>query len=140
MDILIFGIVFFLITCLCVFLCYVERKKNSSADISYGVIVGCGSGFVSFLFFMCFGIFYLKKDISYQEQLNERQMISRMLQEDYNPNNLEKAISFNNKQKIIVAENKTFLFKWNNSFTSVDTIEIPSKNFMPTEKIIIQAP
>lgn len=139
MGILIYGIVFFLITCLCVFLCYIELMKNSSADITY-VVVGCGSGFVSFLFFLGFGIFYMKKDISYQEQLNERQKISRMLQEDYNPNNLEKAISFNNKQKIIVAENKTFLFKWNNSFASVDTIEIPSKNFMPTEKIILQAP
>lgn len=140
MGVLIFGIVFFLITCLCAILCYIEKKKNSYADISLGILAGCGAGFISFIFFIGFGICYLKKDIDYQEQLNERQKISRMLQEDYNQNNLEKAISFNNKQKIIVAENKSFLFKWNNSFTSVDTIEIPSKNFMPTEKIIIQTP
>lgn len=140
MGILIFGIVFFLITCLCAILCYVEKKKNCYADTTLGIYATIVIGFISFLFFIGFGIYYLKKDISYQEQLNERYKLSRMIQEDYNAKNLENAISFNNQQKIIVAENKTFFLKWNNSFTFVDTIEIPSKNFIPTEKIIIQTP
>lgn len=80
---------------------------------------------------------YIKKDLHLQEYKNRRYSIVRMLQEDYNSQNLSNAIDFNNKQKMIVVENNTFLFKYSTSYYSVDTIQIPEKKFMPTSKVIV---
>lgn len=81
---------------------------------------------------------YIKKDLHLQEYKNQKSSIVRMLQEDYNSQNLSNAINFNNKQKMIVVENKTFLFKYSTSYYSVDTIQIPEKKFMPTSKVIVE--
>jgi len=72
-----------------------------------------------------------------QEYQNESTKLSRMLHENYNPENLSAAIDFNNSQKMIRAENQTFYKKYWTSVVSVDTIEIPSDKFTPTQKIVL---
>lgn len=79
-----------------------------------------------------------KKDLDLQKFKNQKSSIVRMLQEDYNSTNLSNAIDFNNKQKMIVVENNTFLFKYSTSYFSVDTIQIPETKFMPTSKLIVE--
>lgn len=110
-------------------------------------------GVVSFVFnligvVVCFCVFgvsvisasasYIKKDLDLQKFKNQKSSIVRMLQEDYNSTNLSNAIDFNNKQKMIVVENSTFLFKYSTSYFSVDTIQIPETKFMPTSKLIVE--
>jgi hypothetical protein len=118
--------------------------KNQKLEYFY-----FGATCVSFVFLVVstgmFSIFgldvfnsYIKKDLHLQEYKNERYSIVRMLQEDYNSQNLSNAIEFNNKQKMIVAENNSFLFKYTTSYYSVDTIQIPEKKFMPTSKVIVE--
>lgn len=80
----------------------------------------------------------LKKDIHLQSTKNEKQLLTRMLLEDYNATNLSNAIEFNNKQKMIVVENNSFMFRYLTRYYSVDTIQIPDKKFMPTSKVIVE--
>lgn len=88
---------------------------------------------------MTIGYDYIHKNVDFQKYQNEKSLTQRLLLEDYNPSNLEKALKFNNTQKLIKAENANWLTAYNTSFVYVDTIAIPTTNFMPSQKIIIKS-
>lgn len=107
-----------------------------------GEIIAGGAIIISACAFIAKGSFvvdsYFEKDLDFQESKNTRQLLTRMLMEDYNATNLSNAIEFNNKQKMIVVENNSFMFRYLTRYYSVDTIQIPDKKFMPTSKVIVE--
>lgn len=84
------------------------------------------------------GYDFFQRNITFQEYMNEKSLTQRLLLEDYNPSNLEKALVFNNKQKLIKAENSNWLTAYGTSFVYTDTIAIPATNFMPSQRIVIK--
>jgi hypothetical protein len=60
-----------------------------------------------------------------------------MINENYNPDNLQKALDFNSKQKIIKIENQSFWRKYWTSVVYVDTVNIPNDKFIPSQKLIL---
>lgn len=106
------------------------------------IVISVSIGVLSLIAFVLYmssvSVNCIGKDLDLQEFKNQKSSIVRMLQEDYNSTNLSNAIDFNNKQKMIVVENNTFLFKYSTSYFSVDTIQIPETKFMPTSKLIVE--
>lgn len=102
---------------------WVSLVATCIAIIAYSIIAGCA---------------YLKKTVDMQKYMNEKSLTQRLLMEDYNPSNLEKALAFNNKQKLIKVENSHWLTAYGTSFVYTDTIAIPATNFMPSQRIIIK--
>lgn len=83
------------------------------------------------------GYAFFERNITFQQCINEKSLTQRLLMEDYNPSNLEKALVFNNNQKLIKVENSHWLTAYGTSFVYTDTIAIPATNYMPAQKIAI---
>jgi hypothetical protein len=79
----------------------------------------------------------MSKSVYAQEAENQRITLNRMLNENYNPDNLQKALDFNSKQKVIKVENESFWRRYWTSVVYVDTVKIPDERFMPSQKLIL---
>ena len=79
----------------------------------------------------------LAKPAVYAQLNGTRTTLSRMLTENYNPENLQKALDFNYIQKVTKVENEHLWTRYNTNVVYVDTITIPVSQFMPTDKHII---
>ena len=144
MGIAIFSLIALIVSILIIIACLAfmdEYGDNFNLFCSIGGMLFGIIGIVSILHLVGFALIvslnYIGKDLDLQKLKNSRSSIVRMLQEDYNTTNLTNAIDFNNKQKMIVLENSTFLFKYTTSYYYTDTIQIPENKFMPTSKMIL---
>ena len=71
---------------------------------------------------------------------NQRGKYVRLLNEDYNAENLSTALDFNETHKLCKFKESTFM--WSHIGTSgvcADTIAIPTGKFMPSQKIKISS-
>lgn len=112
----------------------------ANSEEGWGIICAVfATGFFIFsgicTFSMIDGI--MSKSVYEQKYENERITLNRMLLENYNPDNLQKALDFNSTQKLIKIENGTFWRKYWTSVVYVDTVNIPNNNFMPSQKVVL---
>lgn len=114
---------------------------NTSSETLQGI--GIASGVVSvltFLFSIMFwlstGIEYANKKVITMRMENTRGVLNRMLQEDYNAENLRSALEFNSKQKICAYKESTFMWSYmGTNGVCGDTIAIPTGKFIPRQII-----
>lgn len=82
------------------------------------------------------GIEVASKGVSTQKLECSKAKMSRLLNEDYNAENLKNALDFNESQKMCVYKEATFM--WSHFGTNgvcVDTIAIPTGKFIPRQII-----
>lgn len=121
-----------------------NKKYKETVEDGYGhlCIIGLIIAAIAVIW-LCFilvinGYDFMKRNVAFQKYMNEKSLTQRLLLEDYNPSNLEKALVFNNKQKLIKVENSHWLTAYSTSFVYTDTIAIPATNFMPSQRIVIK--
>ena len=72
------------------------------------------------------------------ENIN-RDKIIRMLEENYNPDNLKNAIEFNASQKRSEMYNSSLMwYCWENCYV-LDTIQIPTEKYVPSNYVKLEA-
>lgn len=119
-----------------------EEKGDNKDLFAFLSLVGLGVSIIAVIWLCVIlatnGYDFFKRNLTFQQYMNEKSLTQRLLMEDYNPSNLEKALVFNNKQKLIKVENSHWLTAYGTSFVYTDTIAIPATNFMPSQRIIIK--
>ena len=121
-----------------------HNKYEETGEDGYGFlsVIGLAVSIIAVIWLCAIiltnGYDFMKRNVTFQEYMNEKSLTQRLLLEDYNPSNLEKALVFNNKQKLIKVENFNWLTAYNTSFVYIDTIAIPATNFMPSQRIIVK--
>lgn len=100
------------------------------------------SGIIAIAFaFSCllFGIDYVTSSISYTKDTIKRDNLIRLVQEDYDPDNLKEALEFNAIQKQSAEFNKTIMwYCWKNCYV-IDTIPIPTEKYFPSSMVKLDA-
>lgn len=112
---------------------------DALSEVSQGIgvtsiIVGILSLAFSVIFWLFFAIEVASKNVTTKKLECSRDKLSRLLNEDYNSNNLNEALDFNEKQKICSYKEATFM--WSHMGTEgvcVDTIAIPTGKFIPRQ-------
>jgi len=109
------------------------------------VLGGCSYAFIVFggiisliaiMFFLCTGIDKLKAPMKFQSLNNLRGKYARLLQEDYNANNLSNALDFNERQKNCIYKESNFMWShFGSNGVCADTIAIPTDKFIPRQII-----
>ena len=118
----------------------VKFNKNNSHDW----LVGCFTVSVIFLIVTAFsfGVFvfdYMRTSTLITKELVNREVLVRLLDERYDSDNLKNALKFNAEQKLSSKYNESILwYCWENCY-SLDTIEIPSDQYVPQNIIEIKA-
>lgn len=101
-----------------------------------GVVLLC----VGVLFFFCVGTDKLYSKVNLEKLTNERGKYIRLLNENYNADNLSTALNFNERQKLCKFKESGFMWShMNTDGVCVDTINIPTGKFMPSQEITIIA-
>lgn len=122
--------------------CHNKYEETGEDGYEYLFVTGLVIAVIAFgwlsIYMVSNGYDFMKRNVTFQEYMNEKSLTQRLLLEDYNPSNLEKALVFNNKQKLIKVENSNWLTAYNTSFVYTDTIAIPATNFMPSQRIIVK--
>lgn len=112
-----------------------EAVKVVSFIVFICSIVGLMFSIIGLLFI---GTDILYKDVNIREEQSSRSILIRMLNEDYNSENLEKSLNFNKKMAGCKFRQNTVLWKYfGTDGACVDTIEIPTGKFIPTQQIRI---
>lgn len=134
------------VTCLVLFIIgmYLNFKHNSKNNLKENV------GFTMALTFGAVGFFYMITTINFlcdyipretkeMRALVQRDNLTRMLAETYNPDNLTNALNFNAEQKRSAMYNKSaFWYCWENCYV-VDTIPIPNGQYTPSNMVKLDA-
>lgn len=103
-------------------------------------VVGVILLWVGVLFFFFTGIDKLYSKVNLEKLANERGKYIRLLNENYNADNLSTALNFNERQKLCKFKESGFMWShFNTDGVCVDTIDIPTGKFMPSQKITITA-
>ena len=100
---------------------------------------GASSLFLSFFFLGICSIHYLCTYYTKYEEMIERDILVRMLEEDYDSKNLEKALQFNADQKMSAFYNSSPWTYCIMKCYSLDTISIPSSKFIPKDSVNLNA-
>lgn len=114
---------------------------NTSSDTLQGIglasfVVSALTLLFSTMFWLCTGIEYANKKVITMKMENTRGVLNRMLQEDYNAENLRSALEFNSKQKICSYKESTFMWSYmGTDGVCGDTIAIPTGKFIPRQII-----
>lgn len=114
---------------------------NTSSDTLQGIgIASIVVSIVTFVFSIMFWVFFAievsSKNVTAKKLECSRDKLSCLLNEDYNSNNLNEALDFNEKQKICSYREATFM--WSHMGTEGvcgDTIAIPTGKFIPRQII-----
>lgn len=84
------------------------------------------------------GVDVLYKDVNIKKAETNKNVLVRMLNEDYNSENLRKALEFNEKMNVCKFKQQTKLWKYfETNGACIDTIDIPNGKFVPTQQIRI---
>lgn len=114
---------------------------NTSSDTLQGIgiasfVVSVLTFLFSIMFWLSTGIEYANKKVITMKMENTRGVLNRMLQEDYNAENLRSALEFNSKQKICSYKESTFMWSYmGTNGVCGDTIAIPTGKFIPRQII-----
>ena len=114
---------------------------NTSSDTLQGIgiasfVVSVLTFLFSIMFWLSTGIEYANKKVITLRMENTRGVLNRMLQEDYNAENLRSALEFNSKQKICAYKESTFMWSYmGTNGVCGDTIAIPTGKFIPRQII-----
>lgn len=122
----------------------IENSKGSH-EVQVGfafasIIVGAICMLATAMFFFFTGIDKIGEGVSREKLENQRSKYVRLLNEDYNAENLSTALNFNEKQKLCLYKESGFM--WSHVGTDgvcADTIAIPTGKFIPTQKINLSA-
>ena len=123
-----------------------SRNLDWNADVTFKnfclcVIFVC-SALSSLIFTFCvifFSIAYFTKNIDKVAENTNRDKLIRLLEENYNPDNLKNALDFNAIQKRSEAYNQSPLwYCWENCYV-LDTIKIPTEKFVPSNYVKLEA-
>lgn len=105
------------------------------------VIFVC-SAVSSLIFTFCvifFSISYFAKNVDRIADNANRDTLVRLLEENYNPDNLKNALDFNAIQKRSEAYNQSPLwYCWENCYV-LDTIPIPTEKYIPSNYVKLEA-
>lgn len=123
---------------------WIERSRKSHEVIAgvaiSGLVIGVCMAIIGVIFFILVGAEKLSAPLNMEKLANERVKYVRLLNEDYNAENLSTALNFNETQKLCKFKESSFM--WSHSGTKgvcVDTIAIPTGKFMPSQKIKISS-
>ena len=114
---------------------------NTSSETLQGIgiasfVVSVLTFLFSIMFWLSTGIEYANKKVITLRMENTRGVLNRMLQEDYNAENLRSALEFNSKQKICAYKESTFMWSYmGTNGVCGDTIAIPTGTFIPRQII-----
>lgn len=114
---------------------------NTSSETLQGIgiasfVVSVLTFLFSIMFWLSTGIEYANKKVITMKMENTRGVLNRMLQEDYNAENLRSALEFNSKQKICAYKESTFMWSYmGTNGVCADTIAIPTDKFIPRQII-----
>lgn len=114
---------------------------NTSSETLQGIgiassVVSVLTFLFSIMFWLSTGIEYANKKVITMKMENTRGVLNRMLQEDYNAENLRSALEFNSKQKICLYKESTFMWSYmGTNGVCGDTIAIPLGKFIPRQII-----
>lgn len=114
---------------------------NTSSETLQGIgiasfVVSVLTFLFSIMFWLSTGIEYANKKVITMKMENTRGVLNRMLQEDYNAENLRSALEFNSKQKICAYKESTFMWSYmGTNGVCGDTIAIPTGKFIPRQII-----
>ena len=114
---------------------------NTSSETLQGIgiassVVSVLTFLFSIMFWLSTGIEYANKKVITMRMENTRGVLNRMLQEDYNAENLRSALEFNSKQKICLYKESTFMWSYmGTNGVCGDTIAIPTGKFIPRQII-----
>ena len=114
---------------------------NTSSETLQGIgiasfVVSVLTFVFSIMFWLNTGIDYANKKVITMKMENTRGVLNRMLQEDYNAENLRSALEFNSKQKICLYKESTFMWSYmGTNGVCGDTIAIPASKFIPRQII-----
>lgn len=114
---------------------FLNTSSDTLQQIGVASIVVAILTFVfSIMFWVFFAIEVSSKNVTAKKLECSRDKLSRLLNEDYNADNLNEALDFNEKQKICSYKEATFM--WSHMGTEgvcVDTIAIPTGKFIPRQ-------
>ena len=103
-----------------------------------GVIIGGILIVISAMFWLFVGLDKLGENLNIVELSNQRGKYIRLLNEDYNSENLNTALNFNEKQKVCQFKESGLMWShFNTNGICTDTIAIPMGKFIPRQIIKI---
>ena len=103
-----------------------------------GVIIGGILISISAMFWLFVGLDKLGENLNIVELSNKRGKYIRLLNEDYNSENLNSALNFNEKQKVCQFKESGLMWShFNTNGVCTDTIAIPMGKFIPRQIIKI---
>lgn len=101
-----------------------------------GVIIGGILSAISAMFWLLVGLDKLGENLNIVELSNMRGKYIRLLNEDYNSENLNSALNFNEKQKVCQFKESGLMWShFNTNGVCTDTIAIPMGKFIPRQII-----
>lgn len=122
----------------------VLKVLGDSVD-DWEILGGCSYAFIAFggiisiiamAFFLCTGVDKLTAPMKFQRLNNLRGKYARLLQEDYNADNLSNALDFNERQKNCIYKESNFMWSHvGSNGVCADTIAIPTDKFIPRQII-----
>lgn len=103
-----------------------------------GVIIGGILIAISAMFWLFVGLDKLGENLNILQLSNQRGKYIRLLNEDYNSENLNSALNFNEKQKVCQFKESGLMWShFNTNGVCTDTIAIPMGKFIPRQIIKI---
>lgn len=135
------GLIIFLGLYLKWFMNLEDYMSVTFKEIFLGVIFICSAciSFFSLIGTICFSIDYFTKNIHIVTENTNRDKLIRLLEENYNPDNLKAALDFNATQKRSYAYNQSNLwYCWENCYV-LDTIPIPTEKYIPSNYVKLEA-
>lgn len=146
---MLFWIIFFIVTLSLFITLHLKRSVNfdgnrdycSAKDVVAGVFYII-SGIVSIVIIipLIIGVKALiTTNIDREVENVNRDKLVRMLEENYNPDNLKNAIEFNASQKRSEMYNSSLMwYCWENCYV-LDTIQIPTEKYIPSNYVKLEA-
>lgn len=102
-------------------------------------VIGIISTAFAFLGLVLYLIDYALSDYKMHKDIGHRGVLVRMIEEDYDSQNLENALLFNAKQKLSAYYNSSPWSYCKVDCYSLDTIPIPSHRYTPTDFVKLDA-
>lgn len=134
------------VTCLVLFIIglYLNFKydRENSWKEAVGFIMSIVFGIVGFFYMFATVAFlkdYIPRETKQMRAEVNRSSLIRMLDENYDPDNLKNALNFNAEQKRSAKYNESaFWYCWENCYV-VDTIPIPKEQYTPSNMVKLDA-
>lgn len=112
------------------------RSDVYSGILFTGVIIGGILSSISAMFWLFVGLDKLGENLNIVKLSNKRGKYIRLLNEDYNSENLNSALNFNEKQKVCQFKESNFMWShFGSNGVCADTIAIPTDKFIPRQII-----